>query len=150
MNTTVRDTSIEAYTAVMESGFVAETALEVYNCLYHNGPMTQNEVWQRIDKDRKKDSYGPRFATLERSLLIRDIGIRQCRISGRRCHVWDVTSNLPTKPATRKARTFYIVKRGSLIGDAYSGENQAKQAQYLQKQAYPDQAVELIKTREVL
>jgi hypothetical protein len=107
-----RDTSIEAYRAVEACEFLIDSTRAVYQCLYRDGSLTQNEVWQLIGGKRNKDSYGPRFALLVRLKLIVDLGTRICSYSKKRCHYYDVTSNLPPKTAPKeekKWQTFWIV-----------------------------------------
>lgn len=104
-----RDTSIESYNAMEACDFVDKTKLDVYRCLYHYGPLTQNEVWEKLGRPNKKDSYGPRFAVLVRMGVIADLGTRTCTVTGRRCHFYDVTSKMPVKPAASKRTVFWLV-----------------------------------------
>ena len=49
-----RETSREAYLAIQENGVLEHREWQVYQMLFHNGPMTQNEVWTELAKDEPK------------------------------------------------------------------------------------------------
>lgn len=117
----IRDTSKQAFYAVKSSGFVSETMFEIYSCLYQHGPLTQNETWQRLTKihpQRKKDSYGPRFAVMVQMGLLKILEARKCTVTGRSCNVYDVTSQFPSRPERKPKRSsetnasFYLQEYG--------------------------------------
>jgi hypothetical protein len=128
-----RDTSIEAYHAIRDNGLLSKRRFQVYDELYHNGPLTANEVvrkYQRTNPNIKDASINGRFSELERIGVIRDTGeVRVDEISGHNCILWDVTSNLPVKP--EKKKTFKerkedlladVVKLGERLPMTYKGD----------------------------
>jgi len=96
-----RDTSIEAYETIVANGLISKRRMEVYQELFHNGPLTANEVvrkYQQTNPNIKDASLNGRFSELERLGVIRDTGeLKTDQISGHKCILWDVTSNLPNK-----------------------------------------------------
>ena len=110
-----RQTSVEAYTAIRDSKTLGERTWQTYATLYERGPMTQAEAWKSIPGDLPQRSITPRFAQLLRRGFIRYLTDehgqpvkRKCAVSGRRCMVWDVTSqaspSTAEQPVTRLQR----------------------------------------------
>jgi hypothetical protein len=98
----MRRTSIEAYAAAMKSKLISYRARQVYECLYKNGPITQNEAWVTIAANYptekiSKPSITPRFSDLARQGLIAHVvnGKRICGVTGVTCMTWDVTDAFP-------------------------------------------------------
>ena len=103
-----RDTSVKAYESVKATGILGECLWQVYDCLYHHGPLTANECWDKLRKaepDLNKPSVTPRFKELERWGAIKDLGTRKCSVSERECHFYDVTSQIPVKPEDEDGKT---------------------------------------------
>ena len=97
----MRTTSIDAYNAVVKSGFVNRSRLKVYDTLFHHGPLTQSETEAEIaltTGSQRTTSYHKRFSELERLGLIKSVGVRQCRVTHREVMTWDVTPNAPSQP----------------------------------------------------
>lgn len=92
----MRQTSIDIYRHIEENGLLSKRRLEVYQCLYHHGPLSQNETSYKL---RGKLDWGinPRFVELERMGAIKAVGERLDRHSGNNVTVWDVTSQIPKR-----------------------------------------------------
>jgi chaperonin cofactor prefoldin len=58
--------------------------------------MTQMEVSKKIPFVTER-SITPRFAELKKQGVVKEVGQRPCRITGRITYIWDVTSKLPEK-----------------------------------------------------
>lgn len=94
----MRQTSIETYHAVKNSGLLSELRVIVYDCVYKYQPMTQGEAWDIVKQFRKMNSSGcitSRFAELKHLGVIVEVGVRPCKITGRNCIEWITTNNLP-------------------------------------------------------
>lgn len=92
-----RSASLAAYQRIVSDGLLGDLQLKVYSVLFHNGPMTQGEVWSVFFPDHQRHSIAPRFAELERVGVVRAVGDRPCRVTGYNATLWDVTENLPSK-----------------------------------------------------
>jgi hypothetical protein len=102
----MRETSIEAYRAIMANGVMNRRAQQVYHVLFYHGPLTQTECWKYIQIESEQipqHSISPRFAQMERRAVIRPVGKRPCGITGIKCLEWDVTANLPVDAADIKS-----------------------------------------------
>ena len=87
----MRQTSIDVYTEIKASGLLSKRRWQVYDCLFHEGPLTGNELVERL----KLPGAWKRLSELEAETVVRDVGERQCSVTGREVTLWDVTSNLP-------------------------------------------------------
>ena len=95
---TSRQTSIDAYNEIKNGNLLKTVRLEVYECLYAHGPMTQMELCRKINNPKRQDrSYMPRFAELKDMGVIQEIGQKVCSVTGRGVICWDVTDQLPRK-----------------------------------------------------
>jgi DNA-binding Lrp family transcriptional regulator len=88
----IRETSIEAYEYLVDSGTLAEMNRIVYKHLWHHGPTTQKKT-ERYYNDRTY-TLRPRFAQLEKMGLIKSIGSEPCEETGRKNLLWDVTDRV--------------------------------------------------------
>ena len=98
-----RQTSIEAYHEVMESGLVGQRQRQVYEILFRYGPLTANQTWNalrdKIGKDFRFDSNTrARFTELRNLGLLYEVGTTQDPITRKRVILWDVTDGRPRKP----------------------------------------------------
>lgn len=95
----MRQTSIEAYNYVKENGILARFQFQVYETVYLNDGITQNECHRIMEDTYKrrinKPSVTPNFARLKEMLLIEEIGERDCRVTGRNCLIYSITGNRP-------------------------------------------------------
>lgn len=95
----MRNTSLDAYNALKSNGFLTGLQGKVYDVLFHNGPLTQGEVWNEFLVDYQRHSIAPRFAELEKIGVIQTVGERPCRLTGVTALIWDVTNHVPeSKP----------------------------------------------------
>lgn len=107
-----RQTSKAAYDAIKAQGLLSERRFEVYDVLYHHGPLTQVEVWKKIaatNPNVQQHSVTPRFAEMVRLGVIREVTDtdgrflkRKCTVTDRTCMTWDVTSSLPIDPPPKE------------------------------------------------
>lgn len=106
MTLTTRDTSVAAYHAIESEGLLSEWRLRVYQTVFRHGPMTSGEAFQMMQGKLPSDA-SPLSQSRARFTELRDRGVlketdeRPCRVSGRMCIEWDVTSALPHDPIGR-------------------------------------------------
>lgn len=101
----MRETSLEAYTTIVESGALGRQRCDVLRALVHCEPATSGEIAAALP------GYdNPRHTVSRRLPELRDVGViqehdpRECKSLGTRQIVWSVTGRLPEprpKAATR-------------------------------------------------
>lgn len=96
----MRQTSIETYNTIRDSGLLSKRRFEVYQALYLYGPMTANDL-VRHQKEQNPNAnqtgWNARFSELERMGVIKEVGTKKDEVSGNECVTWDVTDALPGK-----------------------------------------------------
>lgn len=97
-----RETSKASYDIIRASGYLGNKQQDVYECLYHYGPLTDSELAEKLDRPR--DWVGPRIRELLVKGVIKEDGARSCRITRRMCRITDVTANLPRQVAPKEKR----------------------------------------------
>lgn len=100
----VRDTSIEAYKQINESGLLSKRRAEVYNYLYNYGPATAQQIYKSISQGKNPSCYLGRLSELRESGVVAEKGKVKCEWTGHRVILWDVTSSLPIKPIKKITR----------------------------------------------
>jgi hypothetical protein len=96
-----RQTSIEAYHSIKNSGVLGERRTQVYVHLYKNGPCTAQEIFKGIGCDTNQSG---RLTEMRDLGVVEEIGERECSITGHRVILWDVTSSLPKKSAPKRTK----------------------------------------------
>ena len=86
-----RDTSIEAYNAIVAGGLLNRMRTVVYRSLYEHGPATGHEMDELL---ATQDAH-KRLPELREAGVVREVGRRPCSVTGRNAILWDVTSRLP-------------------------------------------------------
>lgn len=89
----VRETSLKAYRAILNSGLLSKMRMVVYKWLYHHGPATAGVVESEMGS---KDAH-KRLSELRDRGVVKELGATNCPISGKEVILWDVTSKLPRK-----------------------------------------------------
>lgn len=102
----VRDTSIETYRYIQETGILSDQLKLIYNALYEHGPCTAQELLFKAGWDKRKlnsvqTNIPSKLHHLVKFGVAREVGKRVCQVKGRRVLVYDVTKERPVKP-TRK------------------------------------------------
>lgn len=95
--TRIRQTSIEAYNYIKDSGMLSKLRWMVYDYVYKNGPLTQREVINALSDSRKETSgrITSRFSELRRMEAFQEVGTTECKFTGRKVLLWDVTDRVP-------------------------------------------------------
>lgn len=102
-----RDTSVEAWRSVQESGLVGLMQRQVYNLIYEHGPLTGTELREEGDKKHGssfRDSADKRLSELERLGVVKIAEKRRCRVTGHNAYAWEVTKDTPRKPVEASAK----------------------------------------------
>ena len=96
-----RDISIDVYNQIKEEGLLSARRWEVYDILFRFGPMTANEIFERVNKhgsESYRHNVNPRLDELRKRKVAQRVGEKTCSVSKRDITLWDVTSNLPEEP----------------------------------------------------
>lgn len=97
----VRETSIECYNELQKEGVIALMERKIYNIVYKHGPCTSGEAYKYLSKKMVINPLSQsraRFTKLVEKGVFKELPKRPCKISGRKCLVYDVTGNLPIIP----------------------------------------------------
>jgi hypothetical protein len=90
---TTRQTSIDCYHQIKNSGLLSKRRFEVYEAIFKNAPCTTNEAL--------KDIYSASHGVGSRTTELRDLGviyekgIKKCSVTGMSVIEWDLTDKLP-------------------------------------------------------
>lgn len=93
----MRQTSLDAYNEIRESGLLSRARWEVYDALFHQGPLTRNELDGLLAPGRANPPYSRRLTELEAQGVAFRGKVRPCAKTGFNCEEWDVNGNLPVK-----------------------------------------------------
>lgn len=86
-----RQTSIEAYRAIEESGLLSKRRWEVYRHVWHHGPLTQNEAARILTPGNVSGTISGRFSELKEMGLLIEVGKKNDPITGKSNYLWDAT-----------------------------------------------------------
>lgn len=95
-----RETSLEAYTQMVESGKLRGKQAEALAAIMKHGPATSAEIIQRLGTN--VNLWRARFTELAARGLITEVGSRKCTVTGRTALVWLWSGR--TKPLKAKHR----------------------------------------------
>ena len=100
------ETSREAYEFCLTHGLVGDLEAKVYGVLVQHGPMNQVMAWNflnQLDPSLLRHSVTPRFASLKRKGLIREIEKRPCPFTGRATVFFEAVSGMDAARALLNA-----------------------------------------------
>ena len=115
----MRQTSIDCYNQIKAEGLLSKMRLKVLGAILNTAPCTSAEALAKITtKDNVLTQSRARFTELRELGVIRELGVRKCKVTGRNVIEWDLTDNLPSgkiakdksKPSNLKACIKYICK----------------------------------------
>lgn len=95
-----RWTSIETFHHIRDNGLLSKRRFEVYQTVYMHGPMTSAEAFSIMNKAnplKNLTQSRARFTELQTMAVLKTIGERKCKITGRNALIWEVTDRLPIK-----------------------------------------------------
>lgn len=108
----IRDTSIHAYQTIKDNGLLSERRWQVYDCLYHHGPATGNELLLKFTERFGKFNGNSPVVTSRLSEL-RDLGVavevreRPCTITGHNAIEWAVLDCLPHEKKSKAEHCYW-------------------------------------------
>lgn len=97
-----RQTSIETYHKIKEEGLLSQRRWQIYDILFHNGPMTAGEIfdyglrkfiWSRA----VKGGICARLTELRQLGVAVELEPRECKVSGQVTILWELNNKLPVK-----------------------------------------------------
>lgn len=91
-----RLTSREAYRRIEQEGLLTKSRLEIYQIVYHNGPMTAMQIFTHLEGVlRSPGDVRSRCSELRELNVLKEVAIVVCPINGSTVIQWDVTDGLP-------------------------------------------------------
>lgn len=106
----VRDTSLEAYWKVTESGLLSRNLTRTFDIIYKYGPLTGREAYRRYrilyGGDGNLNLFKSHITHLQDYGVVADVDKVKDDVSGMTVYRWDITFRLPVKPKrkTKKER----------------------------------------------
>lgn len=92
----MRQTSLDAYHAIKNSGALGRLQTKVYEYVFENGPVSMMQTNIDLNQDKYSNgSYTSRFAELRKADVIHEVGKHVCPHTGKTVTLWDVTGRLP-------------------------------------------------------
>jgi hypothetical protein len=93
--TTPRETSVRAFYDAIAAGVITTRRDQVFAGLAELGSATANETFEHVKTQRREDlrydsNTRARFTELRDLGLIREVGARPCRITGKTCITWEI------------------------------------------------------------
>lgn len=99
-----RETSIEAYHKVKETGMLSTLRLAVFKILCDHGPLTAGEMRKFGGAGMNSGVYGTRLSELVKMGVVKEVEPRPCDVTGHRSIVWDITNEMPVKLPKKVSR----------------------------------------------
>ena len=97
----IRQTSIECYRQIIAEGLLSKRRLQVYEILLENGCLTGTEISilfkQKHFTTNHSEGIRNRISELFERGVVYEKGIVECKSTGRKVTLWDLTDNLPIK-----------------------------------------------------
>ena len=99
-------TGLAAYNYLRDNDVLSRLRWVVYDCLFHHGPMTRNELDAHLrGSSAINPSYSRRLVELERMGMAKRTHVRACGYTGHLCDAWEVTNRIeplvPKKSTTK-------------------------------------------------
>lgn len=95
----VRETSIDAYHHIIESGVLGEAQRSVYKALVELGPSTGSEINYYMNKGRNPSHSNivTRLGELRDMGAVKELGKVVCPVTKMKVIQWDITGDSPVK-----------------------------------------------------
>jgi hypothetical protein len=116
-----RKTSRDVYHQIKAEGLLSKMRMEVLAAIYLVAPCTSAEAFAVMIKGRNPLSQSrARFTELREWGVIKEIGVRKCKITGRKVIEWDLTGDLPVKPVKDKKVIVISVEKAEQLLHKYT------------------------------
>ena len=97
----IRQTSIDCYKQIKSEGLLSKRRLQVYEILLENGCLTGTEISilfkQKHFSSNHSEGIRNRVSELFERGVVYEKAIVECKSTGRKVTLWDLTDNLPIK-----------------------------------------------------
>lgn len=103
----MRQTSVEAYNTIKENGLLSLRRWQIYDILFHHGPLTAGEIFDR-GIGIVKGSVCARLTELRELGIVSEIGEKKWSSTGHTGILWDVTKGLPVTPEKTESKNKII------------------------------------------
>lgn len=110
--------SIDAFNAVMNSGYVSKKEKEVYDYLAKSDKsLTTNELFRGLygTTTKNQPNVHARLNGLMEKGLVRKAGSRPCTITNKTVYFWDVTDKVPEKMPKKESNKIKIKRAMAFI-----------------------------------
>ena len=98
----MRTTSIGVYNQIKNDGSLSKMRFKVFEAICRIAPCTTREAHEIMNTSTLEST---RFTELRKLGVIRENGVRKCKITGRNVIEWDLTYGLPKGKISRKNLT---------------------------------------------
>jgi hypothetical protein len=106
----VRQTSIDCYNEIKQTGLLSKRRLEVYEALLYSAPCTSSEAIRNAKTTFGVFGVSSRFTELRDLGVIYERGEKECSITGRNVIEWDLTDKLPVNIKSSKKTKKHKIK----------------------------------------
>ena len=113
----VRQTSLHAYNQIRDNGLLSKRRWEVYDVLFHNGPLTHLELAERYVPGTQPRNVQPRVSELENLKVVVCVGHKVDDRTKMVNMLWDVTDCIPAIPEKKKSKNQIITELRAEIAD---------------------------------
>jgi len=95
----MRETSLETFKMIKESGLLSKRRWQVYEFIFNNGPCSARDVHKALTKSKGANSstFMSRVTELKEMGALKEVGIRKDSETNQKVTVWDVTKEIPEK-----------------------------------------------------
>jgi len=130
-----RRTSVSAYREIEANGLLSKRRLEVYECLFKDGPLTGAQVAVKIRRPNQvSETVRNRITELVKLGVAYEVKEVDCPVTHRQVILFDVTERLPKdyeKPKTKaqiikELETRLIDSEAVILGNMTSGDYKRK------------------------
>ncbi len=120
----VRDTSLECFYEILQSGLIGERESLVLKFIMNNPRLTDSEIYLRMGY-KNPNAIRPRRRSLVQYGLIKESGKRICSVSKMRVYCWVVDKEITmTKFKEKKSNSKTRVKCPMCKGEGYLNKGQ--------------------------
>jgi hypothetical protein len=101
----IRQTSIDCYNQIKESGLLSKRRLQVFEAMLGQAPCTAGEIERFMNKFYGVRGGWKQLAFLRDSGVVYEVGTTTCSVTNRKVIEWDLTDNLPVKKVLKSKPT---------------------------------------------
>lgn len=114
-----RRTSAAAYHEIVDNGLVGRRQRQVYEILYRHGPLTMNQVYEKMKTQTGYEvashGLGPRLTELRDMGVAAEVGTVRDPITNMTVLLYDVTDQLPVKLPKKTTKDQIIAQQAARI-----------------------------------